>query len=402
MRHPRHTKLVHNAPDPEPWLDRGKKLVGIKRIMRDLRPKEREVNVVTICHGLADPDDAPERDRALAAMPAFLSQMPAYTEEACRALWRGLWVCHWHSDKPLVQLDYANRISRLIRSIPKERDGVTDVLKPLVWSACFWMQACEEWPKLDFFRIDKFLSLFRMMLYETFCILRLEEAELLDVQFFVRSMLDVFTSTHSGVAFHLCTCWLDEAAHAQLPAELLTRTLAIFTRWLAEHQVRNPVLAKRIWRNVFIARLFSEPGLCDLEMLREIVVAEQQAAGTTNRGGHALSWERKVLKMLAWGAKRRKAGVRNPAATKTKKAVTRKIIRGDKEDSGYCHKYRLVKKPKKKLPSLMTTDKASRVLTEKERHDAKVAQHPKQFKHRGILKVSDFANVPRDEDNDFD
>eukprot|EP00667_Euglena_gracilis_P010342 EG_transcript_10521 len=380
------------------WLAEGKALVGKKKPPQDMRRKKQEVSVVTFCQGLADPDDPAERDRALNALPAYLARMKTYSEETCRALWRGIWTCHWHSDKPLVQLDCANRISKLIQSVPRTRDEATGLLKPIVWSASFWVQSAEEWPKLDFYRIDKFLSLFRLMLYETFRVLAEDTTSLLDVNFFNRSIYEVFHSNTAGIAYHLCDCWLPEAQHANLPADLFTRTLVIFLRWMAEHEAKNPALIDRIWKSVFNDRLLRHPQLYNEEMLRELMQAELQASGANPRGSRSKDWHIRLSKALAKSLRKAKG---QPAVPQ---AATKVQVKGDQEDYGYCRKYKLTRVKRKPLKIDRTqTEHAKKALESQSKLKARMKQHPKQFKNREKLTFADFKALPENEDErDFD
>eukprot|EP00668_Euglena_longa_P028899 GGOE01036233.1.p1 GENE.GGOE01036233.1~~GGOE01036233.1.p1 ORF type:complete len:384 (+),score=140.26 GGOE01036233.1:57-1208(+) len=379
------------------WLEEGKALVGKKAPPQDMRRKKQEVSVVTFCHGLADPDDPAERDRALNALPAFLARMKSYSEETCRALWRGIWTCHWHSDKPLVQLDCANRISKLIQSVPRTRDEATGILKPIIWSASFWMQSADEWPKLDFYRIDKFLSLFRLMLYETFCILTEETTSVLDINLFNRSIYEVFRSNTAGIAYHLCDCWLPEAQHAQLSPELLTRTLIIFVRWMAQHEAKNPALIHRIWKSVFNERLFQNPGLFNEEMLSELMRAELQASRANPRGFRSRGWYVQLEKKMKRSLRKAKGQVA------VQKAKTKVQVKGDKDDFGYCQKYKLTRVKQRRVKiDRKQTQHAKKALESQLKQEARMKLHPKQFKNREKVKFSDFKEMPEDDERDYD
>ncbi|KAF5223634.1 hypothetical protein ECC02_003366 [Trypanosoma cruzi] len=83
---------------------------------------------------------------------------------------RGLFFCLWHSDKPLVQLECAQRIARLIH-VPHTNSG-----KILLFS-CLIRVLMREWRSMDRHRADKFLALVRKMIYELACLLESLEAE---------------------------------------------------------------------------------------------------------------------------------------------------------------------------------------------------------------------------------
>ncbi|RNF06438.1 uncharacterized protein Tco025E_07631, partial [Trypanosoma conorhini] len=83
---------------------------------------------------------------------------------------RGVFFCLWHSDKPLVQLECAQRIARLIHA-PHTNSG-----KILLFS-CLMRVLVREWRSMDRYRADKFLALVRKMMYELACLLKSLEAE---------------------------------------------------------------------------------------------------------------------------------------------------------------------------------------------------------------------------------
>ncbi|EKF26048.1 hypothetical protein MOQ_010275 [Trypanosoma cruzi marinkellei] len=83
---------------------------------------------------------------------------------------RGLFFCLWHSDKPLVQLECAQRIARLIHA-PHTNSG-----KILLFS-CLMRVLMREWRSMDRHRADKFLALVRKMIYELACLLGSLEVE---------------------------------------------------------------------------------------------------------------------------------------------------------------------------------------------------------------------------------
>lgn len=83
---------------------------------------------------------------------------------------RGLFFCLWHSDKPLVQLECAQRIARLIHA-PQTNSG-----KILMFS-CLMRVLVREWRTMDRYRADKFLAFVRKLVYELACLLRSLEEE---------------------------------------------------------------------------------------------------------------------------------------------------------------------------------------------------------------------------------
>lgn len=71
---------------------------------------------------------------------------------------RGLHFCLWHSAKPLVQLECAQRIADLIACPATVRSKV------LFYGSLFRVLA-REWPTIDRYRMDKYLALVRRLVY---------------------------------------------------------------------------------------------------------------------------------------------------------------------------------------------------------------------------------------------
>ncbi len=67
----------------------------------------------------------------------------------------------WHSDKPLIQHEVAQNLSSLIHCFSDTNDAALFV------DAFLWTMQ-NEWPKIDKYRLDKFMSLYRYFIRDTF------------------------------------------------------------------------------------------------------------------------------------------------------------------------------------------------------------------------------------------
>lgn len=76
-------------------------------------------------------------------------------------LCRGIHFCLWHSDKPLVQLECAQNIAKLLYAPLSTRSR-------LLFYNCLFRVLSREWPTIDRYRLDKYLALVRKMVYELF------------------------------------------------------------------------------------------------------------------------------------------------------------------------------------------------------------------------------------------
>jgi hypothetical protein len=75
-------------------------------------------------------------------------------------LWRALFYCMWMSDKTLVQQDLALRMALMLRRLPAPAQPP--------FASAFFATMRREWLGLDRYRVDKFLSLIRRVVFELF------------------------------------------------------------------------------------------------------------------------------------------------------------------------------------------------------------------------------------------
>ncbi|XP_072383222.1 uncharacterized protein [Diabrotica undecimpunctata] len=123
----------------------------------------REVELARILAG----NDPKARDKALKSLGKLLQKradtMP-FTEEDFQRIWKGLFYCMWMSDKPLVQEECAERISKLVH--------FADFSTSLLFFKAGLFIVSQEWTGIDQLRLDKFLMLIRRLLREAFQVLK--------------------------------------------------------------------------------------------------------------------------------------------------------------------------------------------------------------------------------------
>ena len=96
------------------------------------------------------------RDKAVLALERYLRSAHDMTELEMRKIWKALFYCFWHSDKPKVQADLAERLAALVHVMPQGQAW------PFV--RVFWSTMCREWTLIDRLRLDKFYMLMRRSL----------------------------------------------------------------------------------------------------------------------------------------------------------------------------------------------------------------------------------------------
>ena len=101
-------------------------------------------------------NDKAVRDKAVKALERYLQTARDISEAELRKIWKALFYCFWHSDKPKVQADLAERLAKLVHHMP---DG-----KAWLFASVFWSTMTREWTLIDRLRLNKFYMLMRKSL----------------------------------------------------------------------------------------------------------------------------------------------------------------------------------------------------------------------------------------------
>ncbi|KZO91260.1 Nop52-domain-containing protein [Calocera viscosa TUFC12733] len=114
-------------------------------------------------------NDKEVRDKAVASLRSFLVSSPhALPPQEMTKLWKGIFYCYWHSDKPLVQ----QALSSELASIPLQME---DAGRALGFMRGFWQSMLREWNGIDRLRLDKYFMLVRKFVNGGFRLLAREE-----------------------------------------------------------------------------------------------------------------------------------------------------------------------------------------------------------------------------------
>ncbi|XP_058041569.1 ribosomal RNA processing protein 1 homolog B isoform X1 [Ahaetulla prasina] len=155
------------------------------------------------------------RDRALKKLRGYItlrsqSLEGCFSQEELLKIWKGLFYCMWMQDKPLLQEELSNNISQLIHLI-KNMDTRH------LFIQTFWQTVNREWNGLDRLRLDKFYMLIRMMLRQSFEVLKRNEwNESLIERFLNMLIMEVMhPDSHApiGIKLHFIDIYLEELAN---------------------------------------------------------------------------------------------------------------------------------------------------------------------------------------------
>ncbi|NXD07783.1 RRP1B protein, partial [Nothocercus nigrocapillus] len=154
------------------------------------------------------------RDRAVKKLRGYMSvrtQRPrgGFSEEELLKIWKGLFYCMWMQDKPLLQEELANNISQLIHVIQNSE-------AQHLFVQTFWQTMNREWNGIDGLRLDKYYMLIRMILRQSFEVLKRNDWEesLIEpfLQLLMKEVMDPDSNAPIGIKFHFIDIYLDELA----------------------------------------------------------------------------------------------------------------------------------------------------------------------------------------------
>ncbi|NWI85590.1 RRP1B protein, partial [Pitta sordida] len=132
-----------------------------------------------------------------------------FTQEEFLKIWKGLFYCMWMQDKPLLQEELAANISQLIHAIQN-----TEARHLFIQT--FWQTMNREWSGIDNLRLDKYYMLMRLILRQSFEVLKRSEwdeslVELL-LQLLMKEVMSPDSNSPGGIKLHFIDIYLDELA----------------------------------------------------------------------------------------------------------------------------------------------------------------------------------------------
>ncbi|NXK86389.1 RRP1B protein, partial [Formicarius rufipectus] len=154
------------------------------------------------------------RDRALKKLRGYIgvrTQRPSggFSQEELLKIWKGLFYCMWMQDKPLLQEELAANISQLIHVFQN-----TEARH--LFLQTFWQTMSREWNGIDNLRLDKYYMLMRLILRQSFEVLRRNEWDesLVEplLQLLMKEVMEPDSNAPSGIKLHFIDIYLDELA----------------------------------------------------------------------------------------------------------------------------------------------------------------------------------------------
>mgnify|MGYP003683495815 CR=1 FL=1 len=207
-------------------------------------------------HARPPAPDNKTRDKAVKVVAKYLSLRADPSMQDFLKLWKALFFCMWHSDKPLVQHELAARLARLVHAPP------TFEVSELFLHA-FWQTMAREWHGIDHHRLNKFLTLIRRVCFESFALLRehgwAEERVLAIARVFEQCPLSAaIGASQPGIRTHVCDVFVPELSRAGCASAHVTHAL-LEPFVVALGRARERPLIDRLGDSVFAALVEPQP-----------------------------------------------------------------------------------------------------------------------------------------------
>ncbi|NXL21184.1 RRP1B protein, partial [Setophaga kirtlandii] len=154
------------------------------------------------------------RDRALKKLRGYIGlnlfcTVGGFSQEELLKIWKGLFYCMWMQDKPLLQEELAANISQLIHVFQN-----TETRHLFIQT--FWQTMNREWNGIDNLRLDKYYMLMRLILRQSFEVLKKNDWDegLVEplLQLLMKEIMDPDSNSPTGIKFHFIDIYLDELA----------------------------------------------------------------------------------------------------------------------------------------------------------------------------------------------
>ncbi|XP_020008224.2 ribosomal RNA processing protein 1 homolog B isoform X3 [Castor canadensis] len=219
------------------------------------------------------------RDRAVRKLRQYLSvktqrETGGFSQEELLKIWKGLFYCMWVQDEPPLQEELANTVSQLIHVVNNSE-------AQYLFIQTFWQTMNREWKGIDKLHLDKYYMLIRLVLRQSFEVLKRNGWEESRIQLFLdvlmKEILCPESQSPDGVRFHFIDIYLDELSTVggrELLADQNLKFIDPFCKIAAK--TKDHTLVQTIARGVFEVIVDQSP------FLPEETVGEQETKGGEN------------------------------------------------------------------------------------------------------------------------
>ncbi|KAG6798658.1 ribosomal RNA processing protein 1 [Apis mellifera caucasica] len=248
--------------------------IPMQRMKQIISINEKDKKAIVIAQEikfarLLSSNDKIIRDRVLKNLRKWLTVRSqssfTFTEADFMRLWKGLFYCMWMSDKPLIQEELAESLSKIVHCF-KTKDVI------LLYILCTLKTLGIEWFGIDQYRLDKFCMLVRRIIRQTFqkCKENLWNIEWIKDFSEILEKLLVDPQICQGFNMHITEIFLEELSkisNGNVPEDVVTELIKPFISYFIsmddERQIRH------IMRHIFRYLIFqSDIGIDYMEKFK--------------------------------------------------------------------------------------------------------------------------------------
>ncbi|XP_068930939.1 ribosomal RNA processing protein 1 homolog A [Petaurus breviceps papuanus] len=219
------------------------------------------------------------RDRAVRKLRRYIraktgSASGGFSHEELLKIWKGLFYCMWMQDKPLLQEELGNTISQLIHVFQN-----TETQHLFVQT--FWQTMNREWNGIDRLRLDKFYMLMRLLLNQSFEVLKRNEWDESQIELLLNILMKEILHPDSqgpcGIKSHFIDIYLEELTKVgakELTADQNLKFIVPFCKIAA--RTKDSTLLYNIVGGIFEAILEQAPFAIE-DLIRELNANEKDS-----------------------------------------------------------------------------------------------------------------------------
>ncbi|OQV16176.1 putative Ribosomal RNA processing protein 1-like protein A [Hypsibius exemplaris] len=203
-------------------------------------------------------NDKMQRDKAMRHLWRWLRAESEggkkFSQKDLSLIWKGLYYCMWMCDKPKVQDELASNMVKLSDCFASQTSSTLNFFDT------FFQMFTREYPRLDKFRIDKFLTLTRRMLHRTLVWLHSKDWSEKSVKdLFARLQLHIFSGDNlacpEGLQGYISEIFLQEFTKVLTETDNLKSTVDLTPVFMAVIDALNksntPFLRQVLTKNIF-------------------------------------------------------------------------------------------------------------------------------------------------------
>ncbi|TKC41387.1 hypothetical protein EI555_013726 [Monodon monoceros] len=245
------------------------------------------------------------RDRAVKKLRQYISvktqrETGGFSQEELLKIWKGLFYCMWVQDEPLLQEELANTISQLIHVVNNSE-------AQHLFIQTFWQTVNREWPDIDGLRLDKYHMLIRLVLRQSFEVLKRNGWEESRIKLFLdvlmKEILHPESQSPNGVKFHFIDIYLDELSKVggkELLADQNLKFIDPFCKVAAK--TKDQTLVQTIARGVFEVIVDQSPFAPEETVEEQKTKVGDSDLSEEETSGNEMTWRKAISRKKTAGS----------------------------------------------------------------------------------------------------